>query len=837
MSKTYGQISITDVTDGKDGNGINSITYYYAVTETQDEPNPDDITNTEMPVISATNKYLWQKEVISFTNDDIEDKVTVLLIAVYGDSAIIYSMSVSANVISKNESNQYNPSVIKLEGKQQIGNNLLSDYYGRFKIEETTDMSSWTPRYASSADENIKEYIPSAGIKALKCSMYQAGDSGVLLDHQIIPIVSDGLNAYTVVLSNESYTFAGTELHAISGNITCEVIAYKGTERVAATIGSISGHPTGMETSISNNGTTSANFTVSVDSNMDTKSGMLIIPITVDGRSFTKYFSYSLALKGFNGITFQIYGEQGLVLTSDTPETNLRVFAYDGDKQITTDDAQFQWYYQDNVEVTNEEDGSTIVTTEWIKIDNAVSESYKVEKKDIFKAASYKCEMIYNEKIYCETIVVQDRNDIYSAVINVSDTIKTSEGQCYWVLSASIYSEKGEEVDKLLGPISRTEPGYTWIKYADDENGTNMSDSSTNNDGTNKNYIGIAYNKLSAIESTNASDYKWQPFDGNIVEQEGIPEYYYYIDMNYGLPTVILKHYNGESWENATNGQLYDYMWDIMDDGDSETLKYNKVKVISSDDFTNTINIMCTIGCDDGVQAKTTISLTDTSDPIISQLPPPPSDRKEGQIWIQKNDNNEEYSIWTWTTHLNNDGTGQWVNVNKKSTVHTICPSIYNKGDFWVTDSNEDYYQLTTDENGDYTTKKYYPYLKGTLLIATKGNKSFDFNDWILASAKEDYSETTNYVDKLNNFVEINTDGITIKGKYEDGKDSNYWSSFKSDKLSFNYKTEEKLVITTEGIETPQTKVEDDLIITNGPITLGSLVIQKESNGSYSFII
>ena len=50
---------------------------------------------------------------------------------------------------------------------------------------------------------------------------------------------------------------------------------------------------------------------------------------------------------------------------------------------------------------------------------------------------------------------------------------------------------------------------YTWIKYADDEYGNGISD-----DPTGKEYIGIAYNKLDDTESDNPSDYTWSLFKG-----------------------------------------------------------------------------------------------------------------------------------------------------------------------------------------------------------------------------------------------------------------------------------------------------------------------------------
>lgn len=55
---------------------------------------------------------------------------------------------------------------------------------------------------------------------------------------------------------------------------------------------------------------------------------------------------------------------------------------------------------------------------------------------------------------------------------------------------------------------------YTWIRYAEDANGTGISN---NPDG--KSYIGLAYNKTTASESNNPSDYTWSKITG----RDGVP--------------------------------------------------------------------------------------------------------------------------------------------------------------------------------------------------------------------------------------------------------------------------------------------------------------------------
>lgn len=69
---------------GAAGNGIKSISYYYARSSSQTAPSESSITGTSLPTLDATNKYLWQKEIITYTNNT--SQTTVVLLAVYGNT-------------------------------------------------------------------------------------------------------------------------------------------------------------------------------------------------------------------------------------------------------------------------------------------------------------------------------------------------------------------------------------------------------------------------------------------------------------------------------------------------------------------------------------------------------------------------------------------------------------------------------------------------------------------------------------------------------------------------------------------------------------------------------
>lgn len=64
---------------------------------------------------------------------------------------------------------------------------------------------------------------------------------------------------------------------------------------------------------------------------------------------------------------------------------------------------------------------------------------------------------------------------------------------------------------KTYGSITITEVDqlYTWIKFADDQFGANMSDNPSG-----KSYMGIAYNQKSEEESTDPSVYAWTLIKG-----------------------------------------------------------------------------------------------------------------------------------------------------------------------------------------------------------------------------------------------------------------------------------------------------------------------------------
>ncbi len=109
-----------------------------------------------------------------------------------GASATAYWLVSSVAAIKKSIAGAYTPTTITFSAKSQTGTSSPANYAGRFKIYESTNGSTWTLKYTSSANEASKAYTPSAGIVAINCELYLAGGVTTLIDQEIVPIVSDG---------------------------------------------------------------------------------------------------------------------------------------------------------------------------------------------------------------------------------------------------------------------------------------------------------------------------------------------------------------------------------------------------------------------------------------------------------------------------------------------------------------------------------------------------------------------------------------------------------------------------------------------------------------------
>lgn len=109
----------------------------------------------------------------------------------------------------------------------------------------------------------------------------------------------DLTDGYSVIMTNDNYTFLGTT-NSVSGtqSTTCQIQALCGSEQVACSVGDIT-CPTGLSI-VSDGKTPIPTLTITATSALKT-SGSVVIPVQIGDITISKTFSYSIAFKGTNG--------------------------------------------------------------------------------------------------------------------------------------------------------------------------------------------------------------------------------------------------------------------------------------------------------------------------------------------------------------------------------------------------------------------------------------------------------------------------------------------------------------------------------------------------------
>ena len=129
----------------------------------------------------------------------------------------------------------------------------------------------------------------------------------------------DLTDGYSVSLTNDSYTFAGSVSAAIAGSTQTTVVALCGGTQVAAAVNnSAIVAPAGVTTSVDTD-PLQPTVTISV-ANSVTEGGVVDIPVSLDNGNITihKMFSFQISFRGQTGYSAQWYSGTGITGTSTT---------------------------------------------------------------------------------------------------------------------------------------------------------------------------------------------------------------------------------------------------------------------------------------------------------------------------------------------------------------------------------------------------------------------------------------------------------------------------------------------------------------------------------------
>lgn len=341
---------------GEAGVGIESITeYFLATSDSSGVTTSTSGWTTSIQTITPTKKYLWNYEVVHYTNDT-DYTSTPVIIGVYGEQGIQgepgedgvstyfyirYSensngnnMTTTPNENSKymgvcsttattapTTASEYTWSLIKgADGEKgspgKKGDDGRTSY---LHIKYSNDGITFTSNNGETIGSYIGTYVDFTEADSTTFSDYNwkkfVGEDGQDGD--------DGADAYTVFLSNQNHSFNCDASGNISTAITTTttVVAYKGTSTVTPTIGTL---PTVTGLTLSKSGaviTIKANTGTSLANN-----GSFTIPVTVDGLQFSLVFSYSKLLDN-ESLVDDIEQIQNDVLANQTEITNVKSIA------------------------------------------------------------------------------------------------------------------------------------------------------------------------------------------------------------------------------------------------------------------------------------------------------------------------------------------------------------------------------------------------------------------------------------------------------------------------------------------------------------------------------
>ena len=297
-----------------------------------------------------------------------------------GAAAYNYFLNASPSAIVRSEAGALDSTSVAWNSTRATTGNP-SAYSGYVWSHYTTDGSTWTQiAKASSAASSGTVTIPSGvydTVKAVRITLHTASPTDAnKVDTVTIPVVDAGATgpqgepAYTVLLTNESHTFpADKDGKAVAGNISTTVMAYKGATASTPTVGTITGQVTGLTTSVSG-----AVVTITVTSALVTRTGTLSIPVAVDGKSFTKTFSWSLAPtgatgaqgpQGEGGLSMSITTDNGTTLRNNSGDTTLTAHVWQDGAEITgsalAELGVIKWYTDGTYQ--SGKDGSSILVS------------------------------------------------------------------------------------------------------------------------------------------------------------------------------------------------------------------------------------------------------------------------------------------------------------------------------------------------------------------------------------------------------------------------------------------------------------------------------------------
>lgn len=544
-----------------------------------------DITASRMGYVSLTSRFTLSKSKQGATGATGGTGSA-------GQNATAYWLVNSVPAIRKSITGVYTPTTVTFTGKSQTGTGTPTNYAGRFIVAESTDGTNFTTKYTSVSNEASRTHTPSADVVAIRVQFYLAGGTTTLLDEEIIPVVLDGAtgekgdkgdrgdqgiqgnagqNAIMGILSNDSHVLPSDSAGNVTsyGGATTTISIYVGSSDDSSNWTVTATPSTGVTGTLSGKtytvtGLAGANDTGFVDLTA-TRSGY---PSVVRRFSLTKSKQGTVGATGSagqNATSYWLVASNAAIRKSEagayTPST-LTMTAKSQTGTGTPTNYSGRFIIAETTDGTNWTTRYTSTANEATKTHTPTAGIVAI-RVQLYLAGG--TTTLLDEEIIpivadgikgADGANGSDGQTLYTWVkyadtpttgMSDSPTNKTYIGLAYNKTTATKSTNYADYAWSLIKGAdgvagARGSDGttyYTWIKYADDANGSGMSDSPTG-----KRFLGLAHNKTTATESNTATDYTWSPLYDNV--SVGGRNFYSFVNTTISnlqnAPTVTKNH-------------------------------------------------------------------------------------------------------------------------------------------------------------------------------------------------------------------------------------------------------------------------------------------------------
>ena len=413
---------------GPTGKGIKSITeYYLATTAATGVTTSTTGWTTAMQTLTATNKYLWNYELITYT-DDTTATINPVIIGAYGDRGLpgnpgddaytvlltneshVFRGGVSAAVASSattqvlayKKTDLQSVTIVSVNGVAAKTTTTATGIAGlSFSCSALTGQPTITFTCTTafvSPNGTIPIVVSVGGISFTKLFTYSIAFQGsagapsssywLVSNASAVQKTSSG----DILCNPETLTFTGRIQTGTSApaNYACRWIIATSTDGSTYTDAYTSAANEATKSFAASATYKAVRVRMYLAGGTTTLLDEQIIPFVSDGETG------AIGSPGDPGVTFQVYSNNGYALSTSVSTILLQTFAYLGDVEITAG-ATFQWYRHNG--------------TDWAAVSGATNAYFNVSRDDVSFSNNYMCKMQFAGTEYVGVVTIDDKND------------------------------------------------------------------------------------------------------------------------------------------------------------------------------------------------------------------------------------------------------------------------------------------------------------------------------------------------------------------------------------------------------------------------------------------